>query len=421
MNATIAVAVLAALAQQQQPAPQQQSSQQQAQQPPAQQKPPIWKQGQSAEEANSKLAPFPAKSGITPPGDIPVEKIVAPKGFKVELWAHGLPGGRQMARGDKGKIYVGTRGAGRVYEITDEGGKRTVRTVVEKLTQPAGVAFKKGSLYVAAIDKFLRYDHIEDKPDVEPVDITDKFQFPPEQHHNWKFLAFGPDGKLYIPFGAPCNICEPPPEYAQIRRYSPDGSHMEVIAKGIRNTIGFDWHPKTKELWFTDNGRDWMGEDGPEDELNRISKTGLDFGFPYCHAQGIPDSQYKKQDACKEVTKPVVLLGPHAAALGMIFYTGKMFPAEYQNAILVARKGSWNKTQLFGFDVALVKVDASGKKPKVTPFLTGFLDDSANKFWGRPAYLLQMPDGSLLVADEHNGAIYRVSYDKKSSQRASAN
>jgi len=420
MNASLAVAVLAALAQQQQPpAQKEQAPQQQAQQQPSQQKPPIWKQGQSPEDADSKQAPFPVKSAVTPPSDIPLDKIALPKGFKVELWAHGLPGGRQMARGDKGKFYVGTRAAGRVYEITDRGDHRTVRTVVEKLTQPAGVAFRNGSLYVAAIDKFLRFDHIEDNPDVEPVDITEKFRFPPQQHHNWKYLAFGPDGKLYIPFGAPCNICEYPPEYGQIRRYDADGSNMEVIARGIRNTIGFDWHPKTKELWFADNGRDWMGEDGPEDELNRVSKTGLDFGFPYCHAQGIPDRDIKKDNPCKGVTMPVALLGPHAAALGMIFYTGKMFPPAYRGTILVARKGSWNKTQLFGFDVASVKVDPDGKNPKVTPFMTGFLDSGANKFWGRPTYLFQMPDGALLVADEHNGAIYRVSYGKSSSRRAS--
>ena len=420
MNASLAVAVLAALAQQQQPpAQKEQAPQQQAQQQPSQQKPPIWKQGQSPEDADSKQAPFPVKSAVTPPSDIPLDKIALPKGFKVELWAHGLPGARQMACGDKGKFYVGTRAAGRVYEITDHGDHRTVRTVVEKLTQPAGVAFRNGSLYVAAIDKFLRFDHIEDNPDVEPVDITEKFRFPPQQHHNWKYLAFGPDGKLYIPFGAPCNICEYPPEYGQIRRYDADGSNMEVIARGIRNTIGFDWHPKTKELWFADNGRDWMGEDGPEDELNRVSKTGLDFGFPYCHAQGIPDRDIKKDNPCKGVTMPVALLGPHAAALGMIFYTGKMFPPAYRGTILVARKGSWNKTQLFGFDVASVKVDPDGMNPKVTPFMTGFLDSGANKFWGRPTYLFQMPDGALLVADEHNGAIYRVSYGKSSSRRAS--
>jgi glucose/arabinose dehydrogenase len=374
---------------------------------------PMYLQGRPPEMEESKLVPFPPKSTVTPPSEIPLDRLKVPDGFKVELWAHGLPGGRAMARGDKGKIYVGTRSIGRVYEITDKGGERTVRIVAEKMVQPAGVAFANGSLWVASIDKMLRYDGIEDKPEVQPVDLTDKFKLPPLQHHNWKYIAFGPDKKLYVPFGAPCNICEPPTdEYAQIRRYNPDGSGMEVIARGIRNSIGFDWHPKTGELWFTDNGRDWMGDAGPEEELNRVTKVGADYGFPYCHADGIPDSQIKKPDPCKGVTMPVALLGPHAAVLGMIFYTGKMFPAEYKETIFVARKGSWNRTKLFGYDVVNVKVDGDGKNPKVTPFMTGFMDAQENKFWGRPTYVLQMPDGALLVSDEHNGAIYRVSYRK---------
>src|SRR5467141_196569 len=369
----------------------------------AQEKPapaPIWQQGMPPEMADSKQAPFPPKLTETAPADIPADMIKLPGGFKAELWAHGLPGARAMARGAKGRIYVGTRQIGRVYDVTDLSGKRTVRVVAEKLLQPAGVAFADGSLYVAAIDKMLRYDGIEDKPDVAPVDLTEQFNLPPQQHHNWKYIAFGP----------PCNICEPPEQYAQIRRYNRDGSGMEVIARGIRNSIGFDWHPKTGELWFTDNGRDWMGEEGPEDELNRVSKTGLDFGFPYCHADGIPDSQFKKEGPCKGVTMPVALLGPHAAALGMIFYTGNMFPAPYRGTIFVARKGSWNRNKLFGFDVASVKLEAGGKSAKVTPFMTGFLNVQENKFWGRPAYVLQMPDGALLVSDEQNGAIFRVSH-----------
>jgi glucose/arabinose dehydrogenase len=374
--------------------------------------PPMFQQGRPPELAESKLAPHPGKMTETPPTEIPVDRIKLPPGFEAELWAHGFPGGRAMARGDKGKIYLGTRAIGRVYEVTDHGDRRTVRIVAEKLLQPAGVAFANGSLYVAAIDKVLRYDRIEDEPGTAPVDLTDRFNLPPQQHHNWKYIAFGPDKKLYVPFGAPCNICEPPPEYAQIRRYNPDGSGMEVIARGIRNSIGFDWHPKTGELWFTDNGRDWMGDAGPEDELNRVSKIGLNFGFPYCHANGVPDSQIKKDDPCKDVALPVALLGPHAAALGMIFYTGKMFPDAYQGTILVARKGSWNRSKLFGFDVANVKVGADGKDAKVTPFMTGFMDPDANKFWGRPAYVLQMPDGAVLVSDEQNGAIYRVTYRK---------
>ena len=380
----------------------------QAQEPPK--PPPAWHQGKGPAMSVSKLAPHAGRLTETPPGEIPVDKLKVPKGFKVELWAHGIPGGRAMARGDKGKIYIGTRGIGRVYEVTDQGDKRTSRVVVDKLTQPAGVAFRDGSLYVMAIDKMLRYDGIEASPDVQPVDLTGKFNLPPEQHHNWKYIAFGPDKKLYVPFGAPCNICEPPEEYAQLRRYNADGSGMEVIARGIRNTVGFDFHPKTGEVWFTDHGRDWMGDDGPQDELNRVSKTGLNFGYPYCHANGVPDKDIWKANPCKGVTLPVALMGPHAAAMGIRFYTGNMFPAAYKDTLFAVRKGSWNRAKLFGFDVVSITVTPDGKDAKFTPFLTGFMDPKENKFWGRPAYLLQMPDGALLVTDEQLGAIYRVSY-----------
>jgi glucose/arabinose dehydrogenase len=374
---------------------------------------PAWKQGQPASMADSKLAPLPGRMTETPASEIPITKLKLPKGFAVGIWASGMPGARAMARGPQGKIYLGTRGIGRVYEVTDDGTRRSSRIVVDKLTQPAGVAMRGDSLYVFAINKVLRFDGIESNPNVQPVDMTAAFNLPPQQHHNWKYIAFGPDGKLYVPFGAPCNICEPPAEYAQIRRYNPDGSGMEVIARGVRNSVGFDWHPKTKELWFTDHGRDWMGDNGPEDELNRISKTGLNFGFPYCHAKGVPDAELKKPDPCKGVTLPVTTMGPHAAAMGVLFYTGKMFPKEYQNTMFIARKGSWNRTVKFGFDVANVRPSADGKSASVKPFMTGFLEDAkAGKFWGRPAYLLQMPDGALLVSDEQLGAIYRVSYYK---------
>jgi glucose/arabinose dehydrogenase len=377
--------------------------------------PPAWHQGKPPSMSDSKLAPHAGKMTETSRSEVPVEKINLPPGFSVQIWATGLPGGRAMARGDQGKIYVGTRIIGRVYEITDNGDRRSVRVVAEKLVQPAGVAFANGSLYVMAINRVLRYDGIETNPNVQPVDLTDKFQLPPEQHHNWKYIAFGPDKKLYVPFGSPCNICEPPPQYGQIRRYNPDGSGMEVLARGVRNSVGFAWHPKTGELWFTDHGRDWMGDDGPQDELNRISKPGLNFGFPYCHAQGIPDQDIKRADPCKDVTKPVALMGPHAAAMGVLFYTGNMFPAQYRDTIFVARKGSWNRSKPFGFDVVNIRVGADGKDPKITPFMTGFIDakDGKYNFWGRPAYLLQMPDGALLVSDEQTGTIFRVSYSAK--------
>jgi glucose/arabinose dehydrogenase len=370
---------------------------------------PAWQQGRSADQAASPLAPVPGRLTATPPAEIHVSRLKLPPGFRIELWAHGMPGIRAMARADNGKIYAGTRGIGRVYEITDNGRERTSRVLVDKLNQPA-VAYNKGSLYVMAIDKALRYDGIDANPNAQPVDMTALFKLPPEQHHNWKYLRFGPDGKLYVPFGAPCNICLVDEPYAQLRRYNPDGSGMEVVARGIRNTQGFDWHPVTGELWFTDHGRDWMGDDGPEDELNRMPRAGLNFGFPYCHAGGIADPDVRKPNPCDGVTLPVRTMGPHAAVMGLHFYTGTMFPAEYRNAMLVARKGSWNRSKKFGYDVVMVKTDPGGRSAEIVPFVTGFLDTATDQMWGRPVYMLQMPDGSLLLSDEQLGAIYRISY-----------
>jgi glucose/arabinose dehydrogenase len=371
---------------------------------------PAWQQGRAADMAASPLAPHAGRNIAVPAGEIPVRNLRVPPGFKVELWASGMPGVRAMTRSASGRIYAGTRGLGRVYEVTDSGGTRSSRVLVDRLNQPAGVAYGNGSLYVMAIDKVLRYDGIDGNPNVQPVDVTARFDLPPLQHHNWKYIAFGPDGKLYVPFGAPCNICVPEAPYAQIRRYDPDGSNMEVVARGVRNSVGFAWHPVTRELWFTDHGRDWMGDDGPEDELNRLTRVGQNFGFPFCHANGIPDRDVQRARPCDGVTLPVTTMGPHAAAMGAHFYTGSMFPAEYRNVLLVARKGSWNRSKKFGYDVVAVRTDANGRNPQVTPFVTGFLDTAGDAFWGRPTYMLQLPDGSLLLSDEQMGAIYRISY-----------
>lgn len=382
--------------------------------------PPAWKQGQPASMADSKLAPNPGKMTATAAADVPLGKIKLPKGFKVEVWADGLVGARAMTMNDdQTRMWIGTRGLGRVYEVSNEGGKRTHKVVAEKLTQPTSV-YANGALYVFAIDKVLRYDNAVNGASGQPVDMTKAFNLPPEQHHNWKYVRVGADKKLYVPFGGPCNICEPPSkEYAQIRRYNMDGSGMEVIATGVRNTQGFDFHPKTGELWFTDHGRDWLGDNGPEDELNRLSKPGQNFGFPYCHAKGIvdPDVAKGRKDACKDVTLPVTTMGPHAAAMGLHFYTGDMFPKEYQGVAFIARKGSWNRTKKFGYDVVTVKAGADGKGAKTTPFMTGFMDPKENSFWGRPAYLAQLKDGSLLVTDEQMGVIYRVSYSASAKKK----
>ncbi len=375
--------------------------------------PPAWHQGKPAAMAESKLAPNPGKMTETAAAEVPLGKIKLPKGFAVEVWADKLVGARAMTMNeDQSRMWIGTRGLGRVYEVSNEGGKRTHKVVAEKLTQPTSV-YANGALYVFAIDKVLRYDNATRGATGQPVDMTAAFKLPPEQHHNWKYVRMGADKKLYVPFGAPCNICElPTNEYAQIRRYNPDGSGMEVIATGVRNTQGFDWHPKSGELWFTDHGRDWLGDKGPEDELNRLAKPGQNFGFPYCHANKItdPDVAKGKKEACKDVTMPVTTMGPHAAAMGIHFYTGDMFPKEYQGLAFIARKGSWNRTTKFGYDVVTVKAGADGKGAKTTPFMTGFMDPKENSFWGRPAYLAQLKDGSLLVSDEQQGVIYRVSY-----------
>lgn len=372
---------------------------------------PAWKQGMPMSMASSTLAPLAGKMTVTPADQIPVNRIKLPPGFKVEVWATGMPGGRAIVAGDNGKYYVGTRGIGRVYEVTDSGGARTVRTVVDKLNQPSGVAYRNGSLYVMAIDKVLRFDGIAGNPNAQPVDMTAAFKLPKEQHHNWKYIAFGPDGKLYVPFGAPCNICElPSPEYAQIRRYNPDGSGMEVVATGVRNSVGFDWHPQTRELWFSNHGRDWLGDDTPNDTLHRVRATGLNHGFPFCHEGRMADPDVKKANACGGVEPPVALMGPHAASMGVMFYSGTMFPPEYRGALFNARKGSWNRTKKIGYDVVMVKAAPDGKNAQIVPFMTGFMNEADQSFWGRPAYLLQMKDGSLLVSDEQLGAIYRVSY-----------
>jgi len=380
----------------------------------AQQQAPAWAQGRPASMENSTLAPHAPRMTVTAPDRIPLDKLKLPSGFKVELWAHGMPGARMMTAGDNGTVFVGSRTIGRVYAVTESGGQRKTQVIAQGLTQPNGVVFRNGALYVAAINRMLRYDGVEEKLSggLEPVDLTQAFQLPSEAHHGWKFLAFGPDNKLYVPIGAPCNICEPSPAHAQIRRYDADGGGMEVVAHGVRNSVGFDFHPRTGELWFTDNGRDWAGEDGPEEELNRLAAPGANYGFPYCHAQGLPDPDIKKANACDGIAKPVALLGPHAASLGMRFYTGQMFPAEYRDRIFVARHGSWNRTEKSGFDVVTVSANPDGTNAKVEPFMTGFLDRQSNNFWGRPTDVMQMRDGSLLVSDEENGAIYRVSYQR---------
>jgi glucose/arabinose dehydrogenase len=368
-------------------------------------------------EANSKqnrnLKGNAQPATASPLDQIPVNRIKLPPGFKAEIWSHGHAAARTMVVGSKGTMFMGTRVIGRVYAITNQGGKREVKTLLQGLTQPNGLAFRDGSLYVFAINRVLRFDNIEDRLDNpgEPVDLTKAYDLPDTVHHNWKFVAFGPDGKMYVQVGSNCNICEiNPGVHGQIRRYNADGTGMEIVARGIRNTVGFDWHPVTKELWFTDNGRDWAGNDGPQDELNRIPRDqeGANFGFPYCHANGIPDPDIRRPNPCAGVIMPAALTGPHSAGLGITFYTGNMFPQSYRNVAFIARHGSWNREQRFGYDVVVARTN--GAQATIEPFLTGMLDTAKNEFHSRPSYILQMPDGAILVSDELHGATYRISY-----------
>lgn len=380
-----------------------------AQQAPA----PAWAQGRPDNMASSNLAPHAPKLTVTPPEQVPVSALRVPQGFKVELWAHGAPGVRMMAEGPNGTIFAGTRAIGRVYAISDQGGQRQVRTVASQLTQPNGIAVRDGNLYVIAINRVLRWDGIEGKLDSPgaPVDMTQAFGLPPEEHHGWKFANFGPDGRLYTAIGVPCNICEYNRDvHALVVSFNPDGSGRRVEAKGIRNSVGFDWHPLTRELWATNNGRDWAGNDVPNDTLHRIRRSGEDHGFPYCSANWRDPAITSGPAACAEFVAPAALLGPHVAALGMRFYNGTAFPEAYRNQAFIARRGSWNRPQKAGYDVVVARLDAQGNVTALEPFLTGLLDEANNSFRGRPVDVLVRRDGSLLVSDEQNGAIYRITY-----------
>lgn len=354
--------------------------------------------------------------------------IELPPGFRIEVYAENVEGARSMARGPDGTLYVGTRRTGKVYALRDSDGDHRVDrryVLAEGLNMPNGVALRDGDLYVAEVSRILRFKDIAGRLDDPPAPEVVADDFPTETHHGWKFIAFGPDGWLYVPIGAPCNVCDEQ-GYAVITRMRPDGSGRETVARGVRNTVGFDWHPETGELWFTDNGRDWMGqamaEAGlipqaeaqaytdrlPPCELNRLAEPGQHFGFPYCHGADLEDPQFGEGRDCGNYTPPTMALGPHVAPLGMRFYTGEQFPAEYRGQIFIAEHGSWNRTEKIGYRITLVRLE-DGKAVGYETFASGWLlpDGSVR---GRPVDLLILPDGSLLVSDDHAGRIYRISY-----------
>jgi glucose/arabinose dehydrogenase len=369
---------------------------------------PFYLVGRPNAEAAKKLDIVPAFPVPTAPDKLPIAKMKVPKGFKVEVWASGILDARGLRQGDNGTVFVSSLFVGgKVYAVTDKGGKREVKTIADKLMLPNGIEYYKGALYVATPKAVTRYDNIEANLDKPPTPVTVTDQLPGDVPHGWKFIKVGPDGKLYVPVGAPCNICMPDDRHAAIFRMNLDGSGMEAVARGVRNTVGFDFDPKTKDLWFTDNGRDWLSEDAPNDELNHATKAGENFGYPFCHQGDFPDPEFGWGHSCAEFTSPAALLGPHAAALGMRFYAGKMFPKEYQGAIFIARHGPWNRTQKYAADIVVAKIDERGKV-KIEPFLTGLVEN--NNYLGRPVDVLVLKDGSLLISDDHNGAVYRVSY-----------
>ena len=342
---------------------------------------------------------------------LPLDRIKLPPGFVIDLLAR-VPNARAMTWGDKGTLFVGSN-EGRVHAIAfagpDASGAATVRVVASGLREPAGVAFRGGALYVSAVSRILRFDDIESRLAAPPAPVVVADAFPTDGHHGRKFIAFGPDGKLYVPVGAPCNICAPEPDrYANVQRMNADGSGREVIARGVRNSVGFDWDPRTKDLWFTSNGRDMLGDDVPPDTLNHVTKPPQDFGYPYCHGGTIADPEFGSRRKCSEFTPPAQNLGPHVAALGMRFYAGVQFPAAYRNAIFIAEHGSWNRSRKIGYRVTVVRLDAGGRPIAYEPFAEGWLQGESA--WGRPADVQVAPDGSLLVADDTAGAIYRIRY-----------
>jgi glucose/arabinose dehydrogenase len=350
-------------------------------------------------------------AGILPSAAADVRDIKLPPGFSIAVYAAKVPNARQMALGPPGVVFVGSRAEGKVYALVDRAGQHRadeVHVLASQLNMPSGIAYRDGALYVAAVDRILRFRDVARNLARPPAPDVVSEAYPSDGHHGWKFIAFGPDGRLYVPVGAPCNVCDPPgPLHATITRIDLAGGAPEVVARGVRNTVGFDFHPATGELWFTDNGRDWMGDDQPPDELNRLSRAGEHFGFPFCHGTALPDPEYNRGRACGEFTPPVQELGPHVASIGMRFYTGRMFPEKYRGGIFIAEHGSWNRSTPIGYRVTFVRLEGN-RAVAYEPFAEGWLKGSAAS--GRPADVLVMPDGALLVSDDKDGRVYRISY-----------
>jgi glucose/arabinose dehydrogenase len=343
-----------------------------------------------------------------PPPDL--ARLTVPAGFHIAIYAQGVEGARELALGANGTVFVGSNEPGKVYALTDadhDGHAERVRVLASGLQLPTGIAFHDGDLYIGAVRRVLALRDIEHRLDAPPKPevVTDKL--PTEASHGWKFLGFGPDGRLYVPVGAPCNICEPDRNHAKLLSMKADGSDWRDVAFGIRNTVGFDWQPGSGQLWFTDNGRDLLGDDLPSDELDRITHAGEHFGFPYCHQGDSLDPEFGRGKSCADYTPPALKLGAHVAALGMRFYTGAMFPADYRGAAIIAEHGSWNRSRKSGYRVMAVRLDGE-RVIGQAPLVDGFQHDEVA--YGRPTDVLVMPDGALLISDDLAGVVYRLSY-----------
>ena len=353
--------------------------------------------------------------------EVRLDEIELPAGFSIDVFASGIDLARSLAQSPSGTVFVGTGGlrqSDAVYAVVDgDGDGRADRRyeIASGLNRPTGVAFHDGDLYVAEINRILRLDDIDGRLDSPPAPVVITDDLPDRRHHGWKFIRFGPDGRLYVPVGAPCNICDEGDPFATILRLDDDGGH-QVVARGVRNTVGFDWHPGTGQLWFTDNGRDMMGDDVPPDELNVLTEDGQHFGYPYCHGQNIPDPEFGDVRPCAEFVPPALDLGPHVGAIGMRFYRGDAFPQRYRGQIFIAEHGSWNRSEPIGYRIVVVHLDADGRPTEYEEFATGWLQGS--QAWGRPADVMERADGSLLVSDDMRGVIYRIVYDRAAAAAA---
>lgn len=342
-----------------------------------------------------------------------LQRLHLPYGFSISIFADDVPGARQMAIGEHGVVFVGTQ-EGYVYALEDKDGDGVAEqryTLAHDLYLPNGVAYKSGALYVAEVNRIIRYDEIETSlaNPPQPVVILDKL--PSDKHHGWKYLRFGPDGKLYSAVGAPCNVCNPENElFTSLFRINPDGSGLEILARGIRNTVGFDWEPRTHHLFFNDNGRDYMGDDAPPDELNQWTGTVEHYGFPFCHAGNIPDPEYIGNKKCGQFKGPVWRYKAHVAPLGMRFYTGLQFPENYYKQLFVAQHGSWNRSQPQGYQVVQLRF-GGGAPYTEQSFVSGWLTANGEVL-GRPVDIALTANGSMLISDDKLGVIYKVEYKR---------